>query len=170
MKFIQFKAASTLLLVLTFFVFRTIQAQESEPEWITKLPVKKGFVYGAGVGKSANLPMASDKARMIALTDLTKNYSGKFETFASKCDTVLGADNAIRQIVTTIKLNQQATLSGVEIEDKVVGSQDGVTVVYMLLKLDVRNDIKTIQNEVDEDTKLRKEMNSSGLMKELKGL
>jgi len=164
------KAAVILVIAFAFTSMGTIIAQDKTPDWMTKLPVKKGFVYGAGVGKSTDMNMAGEKARMNALQELTNSYTGKFETFAMKCDTILGEDNKVRQVITTIRVSQKATLSGVEVVEKVVVPQDDNTQVYLLLRLDVSNDVKTLQKEVNGNAKLKKEMKKSGLLKELDGL
>jgi hypothetical protein len=54
--------------------------------------------------------------------------------------------------------------------EKVVVPQDDNTQVYLLLRLDVSNDVKTLQKEVNGNAKLKKEMKKSGLLKELDGL
>jgi len=170
MKTIQTKAATILVLALVFLSISNIKAQDSLPEWMTNLPVKKGYVYGAGAGKSANLSIADDKAHMDAMVDLANNYSGKFETFSLKCDTILGAGNNARQIITKVTSSQQATLTGVEVVDKIVVKQESLNVVYTLLRMDISNDIKRVQKEIEGDAALRKKMNKKGLLKDLKGL
>jgi len=87
-----------------------------------------------------------------------------------KCDTVLGADNKVRQVITTIRVSQKATLSGVEVVEKVVIPNDDNTQVYLLLRLDVSNNVKALQKEVNGNAKLKKEMKKSGLLKEMDGL
>ncbi len=164
------KASAIMVIALVFALKGTILAQDKTPDWMTQLPVKKGYVYGAGVGKSSDINMASEKARMNALQDLTNSYTGKFETFAMKCDTVLGADNKVRQVITTIRVSQKATLSGVEVVEKVVIPNDDNTQVYLLLRLDVSNNVKALQKEVNGNAKLKKEMKKSGLLKEMDGL
>jgi hypothetical protein len=161
---------TVLTIALIFTFFGTIQAQIETPDWATTRPIKKGFVYGVGIGKSGDLPMASDKARLNALRDLTNNYNGKFETYAAKCDTILGAYNKVREVVRTIKLQQKAKLTAVEFADKKVDSQDGLTIVYTLLQLDVSDDIKLLKKEVESDKKLRRKMDEKGLLKILDGL
>ena len=54
--------------------------------------------------------------------------------------------------------------------DKKVDSQDGLTIVYILLQLDVSDDIKLLKNEVERDKKLRRKMDEKGLLKILDGL
>jgi len=161
------KTTALLIIALVFSFMGTIYAQNKTPDWMTQLPVKKGFVYGAGVGKSTDMSMAGEKARMNALQELTNSYTGKFETYAMKCDTVLGADNKVRQVITTIRVSQKATLTGVEVVEKVTVPQNDNTIVYLLLRLDVSNDVKTLQKEVNGNAKLKKEMKKSGLLKEL---
>jgi hypothetical protein len=155
--------------ILVCFIYKS-HAQDSIPQWMTNPPVQKGFIFGAGVGKSSDLSNANDKARMNALNDLTYNYNGKFETFAVSCDSVLGADNKMREVVTSFKMKQHATLKGTETDKKAVDIKDEVTVVYLLLKLDVSNEVKTLQKEVDANAGLRKKMEKSGLLLKLKGL
>ncbi len=167
MKTTRTTTAAIMIIVFIFFGTETIHAQNEIPEWITKLPSKIGYVYGAGIGKSTDLSMATKKARLIALTDLTNYYTDKFESFAIKCDTILGADNEIRQIVTSIKINQEATLIGVVEAEKAVDIQDDLTIVYLLLKLNVSADIKMLKNEVGGNSGLRKKMDKKGLLKEL---
>lgn len=161
------KSVVIMVIAFVFSIIGTINAQETIPEWITKLPIKKGFVYGAGEGISDDLPSAIDKAKIIAVTDLTKNYLRKFELFANKCDTILGADNSVTQMIITIKSNQSATLYGVEKADQVVNTNDSLVVVYILLKLDISSSVKMLKQEVESDAKLRKKMNKEGLLKEL---
>ena len=161
------KKTIIMAIAFVFSFMGAINAQNTVPEWMTNLPTKKGFVYGAGEGSSIDLPRAIDKAKIKALTELTKNYSSKFESFANKCDTVLGTDNKVSQMTVTIKSNQSATLHGVEKTDQVVSTQDSLMVVYILLKLDISNSVKMLRKEVESDAKLRKKMNKEGLLKEL---
>lgn len=148
----------------------SVQAQNEAPEWYTNLPVKKGYIYGAGTGNSANLSMAYDKSRMAAKTELTKNYENKLETFALKCDTVLGSDNKVRQIITTTITSQSATLSGVEEVEKVVVSSNGTNIVYLLVRMDVSDEVKKLEKEIQSDAKLKKKLGKAGLLKELSKL
>ena len=158
------------MVMIVFTGIAATYAQDSIPDWFTNLPVKKGFVFGAGVGKSTDLPIATDKARMNALTNLTYNYNQKFETFAISCDSVLGPDNKIHEVITSFKIKQQAILKGVEMDKKSVDINDDKTSVYILLKLDISDDVKALQKEVDANAALRKKMNKSGLLLKLKGL
>jgi hypothetical protein len=156
--------------ILVFSFLGCVQAQNEAPEWLTNLPVKKGIIYGSGTGNSTNLSMAYDKSRMAAKTALTNNYENKLETFALKCDTVLGSDNKIRQIITTIKTSQSATLTAVEEVEKFVVSENGTNIVYLLLRMDVSSDVKNIEKEIHSDAKLKKKLGKAGLLKELSKL
>jgi hypothetical protein len=170
MNTIRFKTFILGVSILICSFLGCVQAQKQTPEWLTKLPVKKGFIYGSGTGNSANLSMAYDKSRMAAKTALTNNYENKLETFALKCDTVLGSDNKIRQIITTITTSQSATLTGVDEVEKVVVNQNETNIVYLLLRMDVSSDVKNIEKEIQSDAKLKKKLGKAGLLKELSKL
>lgn len=170
MQIINKKSLAIFIIVFAFSFIGKIHAQNEIPEWIQKLPVKKGFIYGAGTGNSANLSMAYEKSSMDAKNALANNYSNKLETFAIKCDTVLGKDNQVRQIITTVTTSQSATLTGIEVVEKVVVSENGSNKVYLLLRMDVSADVKKLEKQIHSDAKLRKKLDKAGLLKELSRL
>jgi hypothetical protein len=139
------------------------------PEWANKLPVEKGFVFGVGRAESSDMMMVKRMAIMNAQSDLVNHYTDKFEVFASHCDTLLGADNKIRTVVTTIHSEKQAVLDNVIIQDeKMYQSKSGGYIYYVLIKMDINDQINKVKNEMEGNSELKKQMEDKGLTKELK--
>jgi hypothetical protein len=162
------------ILILISIVFlssiHAIKAQEM-PEWANKLPQKKGYVYGVGRGESVDMTMAKRKAESDAKADLVNHYANKFEVFALQCDTLLGADNSIRAVVTTIQSHKEAVLDQVEmVEEKMYKAENGGYVFYLLVRMNVQQEVDNLKNQVEQNSDLKNKMKEKGLLKELKNM
>ncbi len=164
---IQFLLLAGLVLIGSY---HTINAQEM-PDWANKLPQKKGYVYGVGRGESADMMIAKRKALLDAKADLVNHYANKFEVFAMQCDTLLGADNSIRSVVTTIQSHKETVLDNVEIvEEKMYKSENGQYIFYLLIRMNVQDDVEKLKSQVEQDNDLKNKLKEKGLLRELKNM
>ena len=169
MKNCKVKLIRLTLVALMFMIPVTYSGAQDLPEWANKLPVEKGFVFGVGRAESSDMMMAKRMAMMNAQSDLVNHYTDKFEVFASHCDTLLGTNNNIRTVVTTIHSEKQAVLNNVIVQDeKMYQSKNGGYIYYVLVKIDVNAQINKVKNEMEGNSELKKQMEDKGLMNELK--
>lgn len=158
------------MLILSTFSFKCLLGQEI-PDWVNKLPQKKGYVYGVARGESVDMTMAKRKALLDAKADLVNHFANKFEVFAMQCDTLLGADNSIRAVVTTIQSHKEAVLDQVEIvEEKMYKTENGGYVFYLLVRMNVQQEVDNLKNQVEQNSDLKNKLKEKGLLKELKNL
>ena len=156
--------------VVCFLTLNIPLSAQELPEWVTKLPVKKGFVYGVGKGESADMSMAKNIAGMNGKNELLNQYTQKFEVFAVHCDTLLGPDNKVRAVVTTIYSEKQAVLNNVELVDEKMDFNNGRCTFYLLYRIDISAEIKKVKSEVEGNEDLKKQIKEKGLLDELKNL
>lgn len=160
------KNISRIVIFAITCLFAHESTAQNAPSWFEQIPQKTGYLYASAKAESADQSMAHKKARTIALGELTKNYIGKMDDFAKTCDTIVG-DNNIRKITSALKTEHQARLVNIEEVDKVIDNSDNRTVCYLLIRIEIKEDIKQLKKAISEDKVLKKKSNKDRLSEEL---
>lgn len=161
------KASLNLILASILLTFGLISnAQTAAPDWSKQTPQRSGYLYAVGVAKSSDASMAHKKARTIALTELSKNYSKHFESISKTCDTIAISNN-IRTVISTMKTEHEASFVGVEEVEKVLDDSGDLLQVYLLIRIEIKDDIKTLKKAISEDKTLSKKSSKARLSEEL---
>ncbi|MDY0348291.1 MAG: LPP20 family lipoprotein [Tenuifilaceae bacterium] len=142
------------IIVLTPLLLMCRVAGSQTPDWINNPPSKRGFFVATGVGSSANISVAQQKALLDAHVNLAKQVEPEVTTETTRLANALNRKSGLKPQVKVIRKSVTANLEDVRTVEKYTSESKGIHTVYVLVEMPKKAISRSIVTQINNDDEL----------------